>query len=222
MKAYGVCAIALACVTFLSLAGCRKHSNNHPGPTPAVQATPVLPPHNPPVVIVGGSIHGTYGNKWSPPSGTTYEGTTASDSTLYFVHVYDGGGNAVAELQAPSGWIVKIYDQHSDKTQESSAGAQLCSDPGCEGTSEDGTSAYFQSARSNTGLELFSSTTLHFHNYDNDCDHRGSGHENKYCDHIHHLGVVLAGGSETRYDSGGHQGIRQGKCQIWVGQVPSH
>lgn len=220
MKSYSACLISFVCLMLLPIAGCKKHLEQPPAQTVKPESTPLPPLGNPPVVIVGGSIHGKYDNHWLTASATEYDASAPNDSMLYFVNVYDGGASAVAPISAGSGWVINFYDQHSDKTPQSSPGAQLCSDHGCQGVSEDGTSVYFQPSRLNTGLELYLPTEIHFHSYDNKCDKHGSKSEDKKCDHIHHIGIVLAGGTETRYDCGGHQGKPQGKCEIWVGEAP--
>lgn len=204
------CRVGLAvglCLVLFTLSGCKNKEE--------------VPPSrgNPPVIIVGGSIHGLYEKGWSAqPAGTEYAGAVPDNSVLYFVHVYQAG-KPLASLTAASGWRVNMYGQDSGGTAQGSPGAQLCSDPNCQEMRPDSTSVYFASG-SSSGLELASSTELRFHNYGPACDQQGSSSENSRCDHIHHLGVITAGGSESRYECGGNRGAPQGLCEIWVGQAP--
>lgn len=172
---------------------------------------------NPPVIVVGGSIHGKYGSsQWNPKqsTGQEYWAKTPDSSLIYAEDVLDSQGNAVAQLNpASSGWIIKFYDPNYAAGGE---GVWLCTDQACDGGGGDGKTVYLQ-AEAKTSLELVKNySEVHFHNLNTGCDN-ATGSEDKKCDHVDHIGFIAGSAKEVRYECGG-QSTLQGVCKIRIGQ----
>lgn len=178
---------------------------------------------NPPVVVVGGSIHTHYPHGWAKDApNVQYHGRTTVDTAIYTQHVYDqSGAPAPQPITASSGFVIKFYD--SDPTganPRGDAGLALCSSAQCDPTAADPNIVYLRVLRMGDQLEEHSSSDLHFHSLglNGQCDTAGNSAESP-CDRINHLGIEIGNTTETVYTCGG-QDTPAGHCKIGIGDTP--
>ena len=188
---------------------------------------------NPPVVIVGGCIHGkfdytntTTSGLWKSISdGVEYSAAVPEKTTLHFVNVYgQSTGQQVNQVIVGTAWVINFVDRQNDGiTPQGSPGIQLCSDQTCTGKSDSEEIVYFQAAQHigaqklDTGLEYVKSANeLHFHSYSRGCkDQIGSGSEDENCDYLYKFTIPNV--SNETYVCGGSANPT-GKCEIHVGK----
>lgn len=178
---------------------------------------------NPPVVVVGGSIHTHYPHGWAKDApNVQYHGRTTTNTAIYTKHIYDQSGVLVSQpISVTGGFVIKFYDSDPTGTNpRSDAGLALCSSAQCDPTAADPNIVYLRVLRSGDQLEEHSSSELHFHSLglNGQCDTPGNSTESR-CDRINHLGIENGNTTEAVYTCGGHD-TPAGHCKIGIGDTP--
>ena len=193
---------------------------------------------NPPVIIVGGSIHGQIDKglqDWNPlaqgwtqiTKGQLYSFAATNNTSIYPVDVYDNAWKPLPQVIPVSGFVIAYYDSLADgATGQGTAGVEICSDKTCTGAAGDGTTVFMKITREPAQLEekrplgLLAIRELHFHSLDTNCDTSGSSGEGN-CDIVHHITIQQgAGASPVCYHCGLNSQTQHGHCTIGIGGPP--
>lgn len=215
MKSYSFPFAAIVSVMLFALVACQNK---------------VLPPApvNPPVIIVGGSIHVQDINQaWGNTSDYQWYTAITGDSTQIspgYGVLYNG--KPVSNITASSGWKIEIYDPQSRGGK--GPGVTLCTVPTCDGKG-DGSTVYVQTRPdANTGFQTVNNgKDLIFHSTVQGCDSSFSGSENPHCDHIDKIRFYDCSQStkcdksvQWDCDNSTPGNPAQGKCSIGIGHLP--
>ena len=195
----------------------------------------ILDHGNPPVIIVGACIHGTFDQTNTHKKGVwnkvtdqvEYNAVVPNNTMLQFKNVVDETGRPVDKMSLGPAWVIDIVDRQSNGKPQNYFGAQLCPDQRCTGKPESSKIVYFQivqhsdAPQPDTSLEyVVGSNELHFHSYSYQCGdvrppNPGSSKEDKACDFLYKFTVSSMPG-KTYYC--GNYPIPAGSCSIHVGK----
>jgi hypothetical protein len=178
-------------------------------------------PSNPPVIITGGTIHGSAGG-WSPdtnqPPLTEYLALSPNSQFIYTVNVT----GAPLQKTDSQGWVINFYDLNSDGSTNQTPAAMLCSDETCGHSSVDPANYVYFRARSGSNIEEYTAAELHFHDLSQGCgDNYPTSRSEGVCDGLPQIGIITggSGGTETRYTCGPAENPMH--CDVSIGAPPS-
>jgi hypothetical protein len=185
----------------------------------AVNPNPAPTPTNAPVVVRGGTTHGT-AELWSAdvsqPPQTVYSGAAKNSNHTIYTYYLAG---APSQITDNDGWVINFYNQMDAKTPA----VQLCSNDKCDHATI--ASDNLVSIRTGTTaiFEILPPGELHYHNLSTGCDdYPKSNKESKNCDDLGHVGIIVGGatGVEKVYPCGGKPTpVKEGKCDVSVGDT---
>lgn len=172
----------------------------------------------PPVIVVGGSIHG-YAGTWdqdASQSAQTEYVTESDDSTKLYTVDVTGAPSTITDNK---GWVINFYGQDPSNNINPVPAVMLCSDEGCQHSSVDQTNNYvYIRARPGSIFEQAKAGELHFHDLSPGCDDYPKSRNESTCDDLPQVGIITGGssGTEKQYACGPASNPKH--CKVSVGK----